>query len=319
MPPNQQTPPQVPPDPNMPPVQPVRRTVIQPLSSEDDIRQAAASSGAPARSSESGVNPAGGSSSGATSMESATYESVYQGGLITEPIHQTNQAPAQYNIPHAPAPDATTKTKKPATKVPGVIVGLLVVGVLGLVAWLFFFHRVSSADLVQETVGQSTYLRPKQWPQLSPSVSTYSNETEQEGGSTAFVSVSEFPMDSSQISAGTEESYDRYRKLVLGQLSENTIRVMVSVNAPVGCRSDDIELTEYEEDTDKNKTTVGLIRAVASCKIDGSTITMKVRLVAGVNDERVRMVIVGDTTVDWIKNGQSFQRMLDGVEERRAT
>jgi hypothetical protein len=317
MPPNQQTPSQVPPDPNMPPVQPIRRTVIQPLSSEDEIRQAAASSGAPARPSESGVDQTSSYLPGAAPLEATEYENTYQGGLITEPIHPANQARQEYGklqslTPKAPA---AIKTKKSPVKAIAVV---LLIGILGAAAWLFFFNRISSADLVQESVDVSTYLRPKQWSQTSPSVSAFSNKTEQEGGSTAFVSVSEFPMDSSQISAGTEESYDRYRKLVLEQLSENVIRVIISVNAPVDCRADDVELTEYEEDTDKNKTTIGVIKAVASCEMDGSTITMKMRLVAGANDERVRMVIVGGTTVDWIKNAQSFQRMLDGVEERAA-
>jgi len=316
--PNQQTPPPIPPDPSTLPAQPVRHAVIQPLSSEDEIRRAAASSGAPARPSEPSVNPASAYPSGAVEAETAEDVNTYGGGLVTEPIHHSDQTAFQYGKLQTPASDvaAAPKGKKTAIKAIAVI---LLIGVLGAAAWLFFFNRVSSADLVRESFDGSTYLRPKQWSQISPSDSTYGNMTEEEGESTRFISVSEFPLASSQIPTGTDESYDRYRKLILGQFTESALRVTMSVNAPVDCPAAKLELTEVEEDTVKSETTVGLIRVIASCKKDGNTITMKMRLVAGMNDERVRMVIVGGTAVDWITNAQSFQRMLDTVEEHKTT
>lgn len=316
--PNQQTPSPVPPDPNTSPApQPVRRAVIQPLSSEDEIRRAAASSGAPARPSEPSVNPASAYPSGAVETEAAEDVNTYEGGLITEPIHRSDQTTVQYGKLQTPAPDVTAAPKAKKTAIKAIAV-MLLIGVMGAAAWLFFFNRVSSADLVRENFDGSTYLRPKQWSQISPNDSEYGNMTEQEGESTRFVSVSEFPLASSQISTGTDEAYDRYRKLILGQFSESALRVTMSVNAPVDCPAAKLELTEVEEDTTKSKTTVGLIRVIASCQKGGNTITMKMRLVAGMNDERVRMVIVGGTTVDWIKNAQSFQRMLDDIEEYSA-
>jgi hypothetical protein len=316
--PNEQIPSQLPPDPNSLPVQPVRRTVIQPLSSEEEIRQAAASSGAPARPSEPGVNPAGDYSSETTEYESTAYQNTYEGSLITEPIHRTNQAPLPYGVPKIPAPDVTTRPKRSVAKAVGITFGVLFIGVLGVAGWLFLPNRVSAGDLVMENVGQSTYLRPKQWSQIAIGVSGYGNMASQDGKSTALVSVSEFPLTSSQVTSGSEESYSRQRKLIMEQLSESTLTSMMGANTSMGCQAGTSTVAK-NEDTSKNDSTVGLVQITASCKKGSGPVTMKMRLVAGMNDERVRMVIVGASDLDWVKNGKAFQRMLDGVEERKTT
>lgn len=330
--PNEQIPSQLPPDPNLSPTQPVRRTVIQPLSSEEDIRQAAASSGAtPARPSEPGVNPASDYSSEAAGYESPTYQNSYESGLITEPIHRANHAPLPYSVPKIPVSDIAPRPKKSVTRI-FIIVGIIfAVGVLGLAAWLFLFNRVSpvelaqeninvldrvsSTELAQEDVGQSTYLRPKDWSQVSGTNSYENIQTEGEGP-TALVTVNEFSPDSALDAL--YKNRDDLQKWYMDKLPDNILMLAVYTSAPMECDKDTLTVTRRADAT-KNSTTIGVISADVSCRKEGGTVTMKMRIVTGMNDERERMIVVGATALEWSKNGKVFQQMLDSVEERKTT
>lgn len=329
--PDQQTPSQLPPDPNLPPAQPVRRTVIQPLSSEEEIRQAAATSGAPARPSEPGVNPAGDYSPDASEYESTAYQNAYDGSLVAEPIHQVNQAPLPYSVPKIASPVIAAQPEKPVTKIVIIVLSVLVVCVLGLAAWLFLFNRVSPAELaqenvnvldrelptelVEEAVGQSAFLRPKDWTRVSETNSYENAKTEGEEP-TAIVTMNEFSPDSALDAM--YKNRDELQKWYMEELPDNVLLLAIYTSTPMECDKKTLAVTRREDAT-KNKTTMGVISADATCqKEDGTTITMKMRIVTGLEDKRERMIVVAATELEWLKNERTFQQMLDSVEEHKA-
>lgn len=336
MPPNQQTPSQVPPDPNMPLVQPVRRTVIQPLSPEDDIRQAAASSGAPARSSEPSVNPTGNYVSGVMPTDSAEYKNTYEGSLVTEPVHQVAQAPLQYDdIPQASTSHSIAKIKKPFVIVFAVVLSVLVIGILGIVAWLYFFNRVpasnlayesanilnreSSTDLIQESFGQSTYLRPEEWSEIpgSATANGYANVRLEDGRPTALISVSEFP-ESEFLNPTSEEGYAKLRTYYMNEIPDWVLVGAFGASAPMKCDDKTVAITRQEHTT-RTKTTIGIADIALSCTKDGGNVRMKMWIVTGLNDGRSRMIVVAATELEWSKNEKTFLQMLGSVEERQAS
>lgn len=334
--PNEQTPPQLPPDPNTPSVHPIRRTIIQPLSSEDEIRQAAASTGAPVLPLKSDIDSASVDYSDVTLTAPTERESTSEDELIAEPVRQFNQNPLQYNIPQSPYPNSTAKIKKPFVKVFVVMLSMLIIGVLGVIAWLYFFNRVpannlvhesvnlldreSPADLVMESYDNSTYLRPKEWLLISDSSSGGSGYANAKAGDeqlTALISISEFSEDS-YMNAASEAEYARVRKFYMETIPDNIISAAITMNAPMGCEAGTFTVARSENAT-KTKTTIGIADIVVSCKKDGGSITKKMRAVTGLSDGRSRMIVVAATELEWRKNEKIFQQMLDSVEERKAT
>lgn len=336
-------------DPKLSPAQPGRHTMIQPLSSEDDIRQAAVSANASRHLSESDGYLSHVDSLDITQIAPDERENSYEASLITEQAQRLDQTSSRYGEARVQPTPNISKMKKPKFKIIAIILIVLAIGILGVVVWLFFnrtsadhttqestnrvpvsnltqesvngVNRESSADLTQEQFGQSTYLRPKEWVDVSPkwedtsrSASAYANAKDTGYGEmTAIIAMSDFSGELA-IDATSEKERSNLRNYFMNTMPDYILGASMLVNAPIGCDSGTFAVTR-SENTTKMKTTIGIIDADATCKKGSIPVTMKMRVVAGLNDGRARMIVTAVTDSEWRKNEKTFQQILDSVEE----
>lgn len=310
--PNEQTPPQLPPNPNIPPTQPIRRTIIQPLSSEDEIRQAAASSATPVRPSVPNITPTS-TDSPATLDLNAQNEYAYESRLITEPLHPapSPQAPYQTSNLVRPAPATPDQPKKKHGLAFGIAATLIVLGLASIAYTFLFSSRVTVADLVKTTTQNTTYLRPQQWKLAGANADLYGDLKGKEGKSTALVAIRESPATPLLINA-SDTVYAQLRSQLISRVSVSTVEGAFQQSSSP-CQSD---ITfKADPDTKKTKTATGLFSLTASCTRNDGGFTLKMRTVVGIADGRPRMIAVAARDVDWTKNKDAFQAILDSPEQ----
>jgi flagellar basal body-associated protein FliL len=284
-------------------IQPVGR-MIQPLSSEDDIRKAAET----ARPEQPAPSQANTSTAPGNVEPTNAYE---QSTLVTEPIHRSPQ-PIQPQFQTA-SPQPSSQSNKKSKTIP-IIVGLIIVAALGVGAYFFLFNsKIAVSDLVQETVQRTTFLRPKQWSPAG-SEGSFGDLKGKDGKSSAVMSVKE----SSQISplvGASDAMYEQLRTQLVSQTSVAAIEPAFR-NTGEACKTD---ITfKAEPDTKKTKTAIGLVTVIGSCTREDGEFTLKIRTIAGAADGQIRAIAVGARNVDWDKNSKAFQTILDSVGQAKS-
>lgn len=299
------------PDPNQPVANPAPNTqptgrMIQPLSSEEDIRREAEAARAEQPAPSQTANRADPSMPASTGgvAPSNTYE---QSNLITEPIHR----PTQMTQPEfrATSPQPTPQNTKSGKSI-FVVVGLIIVATLATGAYFFLFNnKIAVSDLVQETIQRTTFLRPKQWKLTGSDGGTFGDLKGKDGKSTALVSVKE-SQQASPLSNASDAMYDQLRTQLLSQSSVAAIEPAFR-NSGGACKSD---ITfKAEPDTKKTKTAIGLAIMTGACAREDGDFTVKIRTVAGASDGQIRAIALGARNVDWDANNEAFQAILDSV------
>jgi hypothetical protein len=285
-------------------IQPVGR-MIQPLSSEDDIRKAAEAARAEQPAPSQAVNQA--SPSTPTNTSSVEPTNVYeQSNLVTEPIRRSSQvAQPQFQVA---SPQPSSQSAK-SSKGIFIVVGLIIVAALAIGAYFFLFNnKIAVSDLVQETFQQTTFLRPKQWSSTG-SEGGFGDLKGKSGKSSAAVSVKE-SQQASPVSGASDAMYDQLRTQLVNQASVAAIEPAFR-NTGEACKSD-ITL-KAEPDVKKTKTAIGLSTLVGSCTREDGDFTIKIRTVAGISDGQIRAIALGARNVDWDTNSEAFQAILDSV------
>lgn len=278
------------PDNNIPPPQFAGDRVIQPLSSEDDIRREALSNA-----------PATVGNSDTQKQAEAAQDDPYPSTLITEPIRRPMGQPPNLHTSQATPTPETPKRKR---RVLPIVGALLFVLLASAGYYYFFWNRVTVADLVEETTQNTTYLRPKQWQNLGLGTSSYGNMQGANGKSTAVVAIT-----TAQSSVGntSDATVKALRTLFLSTLTSATLK-----NNNISCVPDNDP--QKEADTSSTPTTIGIFRLTATCKKDGGTFIMKMHGVLGY-DGRVRIVLLLATTSDWNKSKEAFDKILNSVQQ----
>jgi flagellar basal body-associated protein FliL len=276
---------------------------IQPLSSEDDIRKAVEA----ARAEQPAPNPTGRQADASTTAGNVEPTNTYeQSTLITEPIRQPPQ-PVRPQF-QAASPQSSPQNKK-SSKAIFIVVGLIIAAALAIGAYFFLFSsKIVVSDLVQETVQQTTYLRPKQWSPLG-SEKGFGDLKGKNGKSSAVVSVKESSQASPLVGA-SDAMYDQLRTQLVNQASVTAIESAFRDNGEI-CKTG-IKF-KAEPDTKKTKTAIGLMTMIGSCTREDGGFTLKIHAVAGISDGQIRVIALGARNVDWDKNSEAFQAILDSV------
>lgn len=318
--PNEQTPTQPSPSQPLPPTQPPvsgssTARIIQPLSSEDSIRQQVED-----------LSPALAGQESHEKTEAFVTNDIptgminsYESNLSTKPI----QRPQQPSAPHV-APDPTpipTPTSKKRRKTP-LIVALcsMLILIAGVSSYVYVLaDKVSSDDLVEETYKSTTYLRPKQWDASQViisdrDISSYGDwigSDKSKLGSAAVI-VKETP-SMALLSNADDTTIDLLREqlLIRAKVDPATSRPGGIDIAQCSSRKDPIA----EPDTKKTETTIGLFTLSSTCeRDDGLVITTRMRTVAG-KDGIVRIIAITAKERSWTMNEDSFQEILNSIAQ----
>ena len=277
---------------------------IQPLSSEDDIRKAVETTRVVPPVSNQTVNQAGAPTPASNAEPTNIYE---QSTLITEPIHRPPQATRpQFQ---AVSPQPLPQNKK-SSKVIFIVVGLIIVAALAIGAYFFLFNnKIAVGDLVQETLQETTYKRPKQWHPVNGEGAGWGDLKGEKGKSSAFVAVKE--LQQTPLPAGASDAmYEQLRTQLVSQASVTSIESTFQKGVEF-CTS--TMTFKAEPDTKKTETAIGLSVMTGSCKRKDGEFTLKIRTVAGSSDGQIRVIALGAGNIDWDKNSEAFQAILDSV------
>ncbi len=296
-------PPQSTPD-NPPP-----HRIIQPISSEQDILDEVQATQPANHQSPDATTPM---PSGSTVSSGLDFDDYSTSTLVTEPL--TQQSPLKSSDNATPTGLQSKKPKASIKKKLGLIIVTIIVGILGVSLWVYFSGKIAMGDLVSETVGQSSFLRPKQWKALTVPSSgvAYGDASASDGKSTGMITFKESPQ-SYLLQVQNESALSSLRTQLLNSFSDQVLAQMSQGNGS-GCSGDTADI-DKQADTTKNATTVGLVKVSLSCKKGSGTIMMKIRVVAGLHDGRVRTIGIGGTELNWMKNETVFQSMLDSISE----
>lgn len=276
---------------------------IQPLSSEEDIRKAVETTRVVPPVSSQTVNQ----TSAPTPTNSAELTNTYeQSTLIMEPIHRPPQVVRPQFQANSPEPPSQNKKSGKAIL---IVAGLIVVAALAVGAYFILFsNKIAVSDLVQETVQQTTYLRPKQWNPTG-SEGSFGDLRAKNGKSSAALNVKE-SSQASPLAGVSDEMYEQLRTQLVNQASVSAIEPAFR-NTGEACKTD---ITfKAEPDTKKTKTAIGLMTMTGTCTREDGNFTVKIHTVAGISDGQIRVIAVGARNVDWDKNSEAFQAILDSV------
>jgi flagellar basal body-associated protein FliL len=277
---------------------------IQPLSSEDDIRKAVEATRIVPPTSNQTVNQTDVTTPANSLEPTNTYE---PSTLITEPLHRPPQA-TQPQF-HVTSPQSPPQNKK-GGKAIYIVVGLIIVAALAIGAYFFLFsNKIGVSDLVQETVQQTTYLRPKQWHPVGADVGGWGDLKAENGKSSASVLVKE-SQQASPLAGASDAIYEQLRTQLVNQAPAAAVEAALKNSSEV-CKTD--MAFKAETDTKKTKTAIGLITMIGSCTRKDGEFTLKIHIVAGISDGQIRVIALGARNVDWDKNSEAFQAILDSV------
>lgn len=293
--------------------------IIQPISSEAEIRAASVAPQSPTSPPIDPPRPSDVQSSNVTNstqqQDIANEDPYYTGStLITEPLaYHADQLNANQSYPSIQPSSIETPKKKRKLFLP--IFSLIFIAGIAGVAYLYFgAGKVFVHDLVEEKVQNTSYLRPHQWQNIKlGTTSSYGNKLAKDDKSTALVSVSSMQSANPALLSATDDTYQQLRTSVLGFITEDTItRTFQDGGTPCATKVS----VQKEPDMSSTSTTVGVYKATATCEraADGSSYILKMRGVAG-RDGRVRTVLLLAIQSNWDSNKDAYQKMLDSLRQ----
>ncbi len=309
------------------------RLVLQPLSTEESIREdvlaAAPISKTPLQTSpNSSPSPQPAARTNTTTVvgneiiysgEVEDYEvsvSVPSSSLASPNLNSSTIMSPSVGIPPLQHSSVVVPVRHHARlPIIGIVAVLLLIGA-SVVYYLFFSSRVTTSQLVTETTGTSSYLRPSQWKPLPISASSISsgfgNFKGKDNKSSAIVTFAVTPRQIPVLINATDSIYDTFRAQLTRELEGRSSNLATNFNAgTIGCAND--PTVSVESTSTKNNTTVGLILVVTKCDTASNGFTMRTQIVAG-NDGYVRMINVGAYDREWDRSNEAFEAILRSVE-----
>lgn len=232
--------------------------------------------------------------------------------LITEPLQQSEHAPIyrvdgpRLNTPSAPP-------KKPFRALRSIVTTLVIVA-LAYAAYVYVFDmKVFSSNLLEESFGSTSYLRPKQWSSYEngeSQVKLYGDHKARDGKSQALVMISVNPQ---AIPVSTSD-HAALRSEIVKQFSPEALEAAWQ-GGTTGCES--IDNVTTEPDTKENETAIGMVYVEATCKKTGATFRIKMHGIIG-RDGYFRLIGVLATDLSWKINEGVYQKMIDSISETSA-
>ncbi|MDN5274671.1 MAG: hypothetical protein JWP06_572 [Candidatus Saccharibacteria bacterium] len=288
--------------------------IIQPLSSEAEIR---ASVVAPPHQA---VPPDGSHSDIPTGIVqqpdeiAAESESYYNGStLITEPLNHSHLQSNPYQA-HSTLQSVLIPTPRKKRRI--ILPVSLLVVIIGIAGAAFLFQElghVTVGNLVEEKVQNTTYLRPKQWQVLTLSTSSYGDKLGSGNKSSALVALNVSQTQSPTLATASEFTLELLRAEVLHKLSDESIESAFQ-SGPGACASK-IAL-QKETDTSSTSTSVGLYKLTATCdrNVNGDKYIMKMRGIAG-HDGHLRTIALMAVQSSWDKNHEAYDKIVESLNQ----
>lgn len=298
--------------------------IIQPLSSEEEIRASLIQPPTPIASP---IQPI--TYSNDTDFTNSTAEAQYREGartesvsninnstLITEPLNHSHShaQPTAHQSPPAVQSPSTQEIPKKKRKV--ILPIFLLVLIAGLAGAAYIFQGLGTVtvdNLVEEKVQNTSYLRPKQWKSLSTSTSGYGNMMGKDNKSTALVAINVSPTQNRIWGTASEDTLAQLRASTLEQLSDTSVTNAFQSGANA-CSSKII--VQKEADTSSTPTSIGIYKLTASCDYttNGEKYIMKIRGIAG-RDGYVRTIGLAAVQSSWNKNIQAYDKMIESISQ----
>lgn len=289
------------------------KRVLQPLSSEADILASAAA----ARTVPAGPTIQPDSSSGmlayssSPSIETAAqpYAEDSDSRLITEPISKPQQ-PQSY--PQSIV-RVSEEPQKKSRKVRNTILITLLIIVVGGCYIYWSAGRVTTADLIENDVDNTTYLRPKQWQKLDNGTSKgYGNKLGGDGKSSALMLVSRSSTKTTALANMPDSMLDITRQSVLSTLTDTSLESAFK-KGDNGCNT--VGNIQKEPDTRSVGSTIGIYKLTADCIRDDGTFNINLRGMLG-KDGYFRTAGIIAEKSNWERNKDAYQKMLDSVQQK---
>lgn len=279
--------------------------ILQPLSSEEEIR-----SEAQAAQSERPV------SQDAVTMDypSNASESIdvqESSSLVTEPLNPLPRSSLLQSHASTPIPSSQNGTGK---KILTIFISTLVVVALGFGAYHYFLgNKLATADLVETTVKNTKYSYVEGWKSLPLGfgMETYTNSGENRE-SIAAVTVTEGVAVRYVGDDKPDDYYETIRLRAMSQENVESIRAMFK-NGENNYTSD-IKFN-VKPDTSTGDTIVGLALTTGSCTREDGVYIVKRRTVIGADDGLHRHITVGASESDWRKNSATYEAILNSVRQ----
>lgn len=271
---------------------------LQPLSSEEDIRNEA-------RAANYGSQPQ------ANANENILNNSDYvpsSSSMITEPLQHRPQTMSNLHTADQKLPLKSGSGKK------FPLIVLLILAVVGAGIYYFFNTQFAAIKLVRTSIEHTTYVRPENWKAipLRIGLETYASLDDRKHA------VSTVTVDESTASIqyhGNDRPSDWYEKIrthVMSQERVDSMKILFR-NGGKDCTSE-IKFNVIP-DTNTNNKMVGLALATATCTREDGVYIVKRRTVANDNDILYRHITVGASESSWSSNKSTFNAILDSVNQ----
>lgn len=275
---------------------------LQPLSSEEDIR----------RDTEVVVTPEPHPQEVTAPITNGGQEASTD--AVTATTEQLNPQPQMNTSDYRDMPPVTSPRMSNSKKILAAIFSLVILVGAGYGVYHFFLSgnqqivSLTNPNLTKEISGNTSYMRPKDWTQVSLADSTSTYGQQKNGRISAFVTIKEAPapVDANQMDEG---SHDKMRELLVGLGTAAIVQPTID-KAGVRCTSK-IDM-KINEDRKKANGINGLMSARGSCKHEGGELIVKVRSVIG-DDRLTRMISVAASSEIWAQDEKALQAVLDSV------
>lgn len=197
----------------------------------------------------------------------------------------------------------------------GIVGGLIVVagGVIGVLFLLGFMNqgKVSEADLVTSTTTETSYLRPKQWSQVSTSgIDGYGNKVAKDDKSTAAIFVKKISYYKSGIKSVSDSQVTAFRDAMVkansGSTAENELKTTGECS--------EVKTVKTTASANNNAKSIGVFTVTGTCVKDGANFHIVYYALLG-DDGYGRTIILIATEESWKLNETIFNKMIDSADQ----
>ena len=179
---------------------------------------------------------------------------------------------------------------------------------------------VKEEDLTRTSSGSTSWMVPRQWRKYNEESkresddnitgTIYGDSLLKDNKSSTVLIVRQRNQQTALTNA-LPEYYETLRESLLNEFDPSQIRDELASTGNIGCK----QKPSVNKSPDKSDTNgvVGLISVTASCPIEYSSFTIKIRLVVGRNDGIVRSIYLSSYEFTWKKNKAVFDKILDSI------
>ena len=195
-----------------------------------------------------------------------------------------------------------------------IVACLLVAGTVVFVL-LLNYGRISVSDLVEVKLQNTSYLRPRQWKELSSGMSGFGDRLGKNNKSTELVAMNVGTTPNTAILSATDGMFQHVRTQVLDALTAASITPTFE-KSNIPCTGG-IDL-QKEADTSTVGDTIGIYKLTATCNRDKDTYIMKMRGVVG-RDGYIRTIGLLAPQTKWNMNTEAYQKVIDSLRQISTT